>query len=898
MLVKKINVKRVVFVLFFLGGFEAIWGLVNELIKSAGKVNIFPFSLTQIVFSSVWLLLVGVIFFLVFALFRNHNWVSNKWQQIVENKKKRSLLIWLFSQSSLISLTLIVFKSVPMLEKFSGYIIRISPFLFWILLFSLESIFAIIIIYWSYSNRTKFVFSVQEIKFSALAFFAFCLIWLFISVSGIGTFNDFGGGARPPTVTISYAQILIALLITFEFALIKTLAHILLNSNHYQKFSKIFNILIFITIWVSAVILWNNEPLTKAWFEIGPYPPKGDFYPIEDSFRFDFPAQVALIGNGLNNHQYIDNPFYVFFVMLLRLLAGQEYNKVILIQIGVLAFFPLILYEIGRILHRPYAGLFAAFLIILREASSIPFSFERWVPSVKILVTEPFITLLLGLFTLFVIRWLMDKSENPWNLMFAGGFLGLSTLVRANPWFLLPLTVLLILFKTRFQIKKTITTSFWFCLVMLVSIAPWMVRSQQTINSPFYMWFKYQHSVIEEYYGYNPDPQLLPTQTTTQTITSTPTLQLTPTVMVNQATPLPLPSVSNNISPTLVVQQNANPSVIPLNPYLTVPFTRIELISDNFMFNFINCIQILPTLLPNSSPGSQYFEPSSVFKKMKEAPFLTNLSGNMSLLVLLICVAIGMGSRWKRFGYASVFLLLFFLTYSAGTAIALTSGFRYTKPIEWVVVLFFSLGCLQILSVIARPYLQVIGATDDEKLETNFEEMGVISKTHYRPWYYLFPIILFLFIGSLIPLSDVLFPEIYHTTSRAALLSRIDTNKISSLVSNQVDFNEYLQRPSTLVYEGRIIYALYLNPGDTDHILPYNPEQNLTRINFLLIGTNKPYVQITLPNEKPWPENYLNGKTAIVIGCKTNETFDAMALVIPDENYYLGRSSTMKQECQ
>ena len=487
MVIKDIICRRTSCILFVLAGFEALFGLGNELIKPIGndKLLLFPFSLTQTIFSTLWLFLSVINFFLLFVFFRNQNWVIDKWQQIVENKKKRSLLLWSFSQIGLISIILIVFKSVPFLEKSSGYIIRILPFLLWVLIFSFEAILAITIIFWPYQNRTKFVFPVQEIKYSVLALFIFCLLWLFISISGVGTFAD-KGGVRPPTVYISYIQILMAMIITFEFGLIKTLAHILLNSDHYQIFSKIFNVLICITIWVSAVILWNNEPLTKAWFELGPYPPKGDFYPVEDSFRFDFPAQVAIIGNGLNNHQYIDNPFYVFFVLLLRLLAGQEYNKIILIQIEVLAFFPLILYEIGRILHRPYAGLFAAFLVILREASSIQFSFERWVPSVKILVTEPFITLLLGLFTLFVIRWLMDKSENPWNLMFAGGFLGLSTLVRANPWFLLPLTVLLIFIKTHFHIKRTIKASFWFCLVVLASIAPWMVRSQEAINTVSY----------------------------------------------------------------------------------------------------------------------------------------------------------------------------------------------------------------------------------------------------------------------------------------------------------------------------------------------------------------------------------------------------------------------------
>ena len=149
-----------------------------------------------------------------------------------------------------------------------------------------------------------------------------------------------------------------------------------------------------------------------------------------------------MIGQGLNNGDYIDNPFYVFAVMIFRVIGGQYYDRMIFYQILVLALIPVIYFLIGKIYHSQYLGILLAVLTIIREKNIIFYSADTWMSPVKALLTEPFITLLLAGFCLFMIKWLKDPSAHPRNLVLAGGLFGLSTLVRTNPWFLLPASVI------------------------------------------------------------------------------------------------------------------------------------------------------------------------------------------------------------------------------------------------------------------------------------------------------------------------------------------------------------------------------------------------------------------------------------------------------------------------
>ena len=70
------------------------------------------------------------------------------------------------------------------------------------------------------------------------------------------------------------------------------------------------------------------------------------------------------------------------------------------------------------------------------------------------------------------------------------------------------------------------------------------------------------------------------------------------------------------------------------------------------------------------------------------------------------------------------------------------------------------------------------------------------------------------------------------------------------------------------------------------------------RITFELIGPYKPSMNVLLPYEEPWPDVYLNGKTAIAVGCSSRGGIDALSVILPEENLYLTRTPGIAQDCR
>ena len=879
--------KRIICLIFGLAGFEAILGIIQVFISS-GEINrpfVSSFSFIEVGII-LWLgVAIGALCLFIYTLRNKAGFLLEKIQKVKENKEKCALLTGLLMEIGLITLVFIVFSSAPFWGKLSGYIIRLQPFLAWVLFVDIETLIA-----WILIVRTGEV--IKPLRFTAgvkaglFSIFIFCLLWYGIVGTGFGIGTDHDA-VRAPTVFISFQQLLFAAMMTFQVELVDYFAKMQMRDSSYVKFKKYFYRITLAALWLCAVVIWYNEPMRAGFNVSGPYPPKGDYIPASDSGRFDYPGQTAIIGEGLNNHQYIDNPLYVFFVMLLRLIGGQEFNRMILLQICVLAFIPIILCEIGKTLYDPAAGVLAAFLVILREANMIHYSADTWMAPVKTLMTEPFITLLLALFCLMLMKWLSHKTGFGLRyLILAGGILGLSTLVRANSWFLLPLALMVIFFKTKLRIRGAIKHAFWFGLAFMAAIFPWMIRSELTINTPFYMWFKFQHSVMEERYN----PIAAAQNTATDLATAPAIIGLTPTLILENTLPAP-----TQAEIALAVPTQAETPMIPQAGLSEPPkFMRIgTVISEHFLFNFVNCSQLLPTFLPNSTPGSLVIFPTSVFSEWKQFPLQTISLAFFSFFLVLLLIASGIGVAWERMRWAGMVPICYFLTYSAGTAVAISSGSRFSQPIEWVVLLYFALGCAVVMKVFLHPCFVIAGriGKDDSELVNGEKAEPPVGLIKY--------VFLFLLIGSLLPLSDIVFPRQFNKKTKEELVSEIDLKQIVDVTGYQNNaVVDYLKNPSSNVYEGKIIYTRYQEPGMGSSL--YGEDvviKDYSRIDFYLIGAEGQLVQGSLPVDEPWPEIYLSGKTAVVIGCNSMNHFDVLVITIPKEEISIGRSAQVTIEC-
>lgn len=195
-------------------------------------------------------------------------------------------------------------------------------------------------------------------------------------------------------------------------------------------------------IWAAAVLVWSTAPVTPNWFLTRPVHPNFEYYPSSDARAYDVSAQTALIGEGYTfyDQPYIRRSLLALYLTGLHLLAGQDYGRLIGLQIMVLALIPVCLFGIARRLHGRFAGLLLAGLVILREGNAIRLSADITTSNAKLIMADLPATLMAAAVFLMALHWLEalraaaadDAASGRARLaaLLCGGALGFSMLVR------------------------------------------------------------------------------------------------------------------------------------------------------------------------------------------------------------------------------------------------------------------------------------------------------------------------------------------------------------------------------------------------------------------------------------------------------------------------------------
>ena len=205
----------------------------------------------------------------------------------------------------------------------------------------------------------------------------------------------------------------------------------------------------------------------------------------------------------------------------------------------------------------------------------------------------------------------------------------------------------------------------------------------------------------------------------------------------------------------------------------------IYLLGEHFVFNFVNTVQILPTLLPSISSGSPVIFPATVFLESRQAAPWRRVLGNVSFFFVLAFLATGISYNVRPDFLAGIFPIIFFLAYSAGTAVALTSASRYTQPIEWVILFYFCTGLLLFIQFITKPFLKVLNGPDRQFDRQPAVPVKPSQNIHFPVKSYAPMLVLFLIIGSMIPLADSIFPQKYPFKSKVEILQGIDVGLLA-----------------------------------------------------------------------------------------------------------------------
>jgi hypothetical protein len=767
---------------------------------------------------------------------------------------------WIIMAAVFIFFWLVACLPAYRLGSYALYFGRLQPWLVWAMLASLQTLLVFLVTR-SGIALTDWKRMVQEegtALFASLSVLAlFLLFWLVVGVSRLGLTRDvFWDRTGVPLLNL---QVVAALAVSLLAAGLGAVGAF--RAGKFRP-GKWLDVVIFLVIWAVAAIAWNFTPQTHSHFAPGPYPPNHEYYPYSDAMNYDLDAQYPLIGidAGSKGH-VIDKPLYSTFLVYLHAIAGEDITSVVSLQVVLLAVFPALLYLLGKLLHSRPVGLLAAVLAIFKEINAIRGSLIIWTVSTPKMLMSEFPTAVgLALLCLLVFLWLRDTRRKPVYAMAAGGVLGLMTMVRNNPWFLLPVIILIAWFAYGRQWKRWLAASGLFFLVLLVAIAPWEWRNIRVRGTPFYFLITLEHTVWENRY--------LPALPTAVVPTGQPSGSNLPGA---QSTPDVRSSTPNTTNHPVSGGGS-------LSRYGAVFF----FVANNFSHNLIASALTLPTsLLENDLDHVVNGQGSASL-------WATGWNGRLSLeavvllLFELLLIALGVGYCWSRWKIAGLAPLLLNLAYMLALGLARTSGGRYIVPSDWVTYFYFGLGLVQVCRWVAS-LRGPVGA--GRRLNSEVQPADETGRGQGRWRGGLAAMLVVFLVGLSLPLSSTFFSNPFLVETKSGVLQILaEDGLLDKLGYATQNIESFTSNPGSFIAYGRAFFPRYLDYKTDAYAKEiYNdlPKTTPHLVFEMIVPTAWNTIDLPMVSS---PAYFPNAADVIVLGCKSAHYVDGLAVVILGQN--------------
>ena len=481
------------------------------------------------------------------------------------------------------------------------------------------------------------------------------------------------------------------------------------------------DLLIVFLIWLAGVVAWQSMPLTPNWFVSERLYPTFDYCPYSDARSYAMVAQDALAGGGLRflNTPFVRRSMHGLYLIVLTLIGGQDYERVIFLQILVLACFPVMIYLLGRRLLNRMAGVIAAVLILLREANAIALADVITTAHVKLFMVDVFTALLVTIFVYLAVCWLQNPHPGSLLGLACGGITGVVMLVRLETFALIIplLALLLISLPASGRWRTWLQQSLIFAMGIILVVSPWIWRNWQRTGLLFIDSPGHRTSLIQQRF-YPPTPTPIPTPTATPTLTPTPTSTVTPTTTPTVSAPT-LPSRDSSPSGSFKTNQlglASTPPPVTATPvtdeddpaYSRKPNEFIRFTLIHYLNSQVQTLLVFPSTVRwlDSSIGFAAHRNLSRFWKeccslegyVRRMPYWHVWTGKFSsqsilpFALNLIILSAGIAITWQQRRWSGILPAALAITYLAGNAVFRNSGGRYVLPIDWVIVIYYSIG--------------------------------------------------------------------------------------------------------------------------------------------------------------------------------------------------------------
>lgn len=719
------------------------------------------------------------------------------------------------------------------------YFQRLSPFLFYFLLLSLQSSFFLLFLRFGFHREN--IQQRKPIFFSAfIAFIILISVFLFISFTRLGLIPDKAYWGEPGVPVMGWQ---------LGLAILSGLCVICFS---FSSRSRSMDFILPVIIWLLAVVIWLNVPVSvmQNSFYAPMDAPTFQPFPNSDAGYYDSMAHSLLIGYPYQG-DIPTRPLYIVLLMILHLLVGERYNLIIAGQTLVLALFPVVLYYLGKKLHSRAAGVIIALFAIFREWTSLLISSQTRVSNTKTLLVDLPTFLLIAIACLFVLRWLEHKDWK--GALAAGGMFGILMLLRTQSMLILPFILLTVFLAFGWKNKNSFfLLSAFFLLGTFFSVVPWLTHNylfsgRITFDAPF------QYQVIASQYKY-----------------------------------------TGNLDLQSVDLQGKGLLGILLTFALKDPKFVFGFIATHFFATQISGILALPLIQSYNgmlAPINLYW-----------MQWTGSLSWYNLLLVIfyLAIIALGLGASWKRLRWAGLIPLAFSLGYSLANGIGRFSGWRYAFPADWISYFYFGIGVAEIFASVAlllgalpekifTPIPMPMDINHEGTKTRRHEKRNFVANSNWSQGLILAGV--FALIGALPWMAEGITSPRYAGQTRASLSAILSASPVvTKLGVDQTQLAAFAAQPQAVLQIGRVLYPRFFTRDtglSSAHPWPSYMPRDFARMGFLFLNQKR---SDALFQSKEIPD-FPQAADAIILGCQQTDYIDVRLILFPDsDSAYLSQS--------
>jgi hypothetical protein len=491
----------------------------------------------------------------------------------------------------------------------------------------------------------------------------------------------------------------------------------------------------------------------------------------------------------------VSKPLYVSFLAIIHWLVGFDYWRVVLLQTAVVALLPAVGFLIGKELHSRLAGGGLALLLILREANGILASTMANVSNSKLLMSDVPAALIVAVMALVIIRWCRVPGDKVTRHVFLlGGLTAVLNLMRIQTLVLIPFLLVLILIRYFRFWKKILLSAGIFLLTVSLLLAPTLMRN---------------HAITGVYWLDNPS---------------------------SSSALYSFILKGSNIDLEI---EEAQTSEEVLNRNFTVIFTAMRdnlgqmvgFILENFSRNLISTILILPLRIGNGVPFEDLLRMTSpFFEEVYSQPGLLNA---LTLIANLAVISVGFGAVWRKKPLAATMLVLLYLAYNASSSVVRLSGWRFIQPVDWIMLIFFVIGWIEVIGQLLRLVFRRRFALRDSAPDT-----PPAGRPHFA--LDLLAGAAFFVFCAFIPLREDLLPDTYPPYEPQAVCAEIGAivERAESGFSPQ-EIEDFCRAESTRVFKGFGFFPRFFKENEGYYSRSYDQyfgKQDYARLVFRLVG--------------------------------------------------------------